>query len=91
MLILLVFMVTGFELKPGFLFICLRYSCRFPFVLDRDLSAFVPFACIILVVGDRADVPSLPVPVQFHLFDFHHPANCGYCLLEQILISDRVV
>ena len=90
MLILLVFMVTGFEQKPGFLFICLRSSCRFPFVLDRDLSVLVPFACIILVVGDRADVPSL-LPVQFHLFYFHHPANCGYCLLEQILISNQVV
>ena len=62
MLILVVFMVTGFEQKPGFLFICLRSCCQFPFVLDRDLSVLVPFACIILVVGDRADVPSLPVP-----------------------------
>ena len=62
MLILLVFMVTGFDQKPGFLFICLRSCCRFPFVLERALSAIVPFACIILFVGDRAYVPSLPVP-----------------------------
>jgi len=80
-LILILFMVAGFYQKPGFLFICLRSCCQFPLVLDRDLSVLVPFACIIVVVGDRADVPSL-LPVQFHLFYFHHPANCGYCLLE---------
>jgi hypothetical protein len=42
--------------------VCLRSSDRFPFVLERNFSALVPFVGIILVVGDRADVPSLPVP-----------------------------
>ncbi|MEG4949925.1 hypothetical protein QUA76_25525, partial [Microcoleus sp. F8-A4] len=37
----------------------IRSSCLFPFVRERDLSLLVSFACIILFVSDRADVPSL--------------------------------